>query len=234
MAKSRTKITRKSSKAKPTKKAGSKKKTTKKKITKQSSGKAGKKKSTRTKSTKSRSAKKSTGKTTPTAARKKPTKKVRATGNRSKKTVKQVVKEQMAEQAPVAKAAKIKSKLDRKQLTHYRDMLLERRLEIIADINGMEDTALRGKDTSNLSKLPLHMADVGSDNYDQDLTLGLMESERKMLNEIDEALDRIADGTFGICQTTGKPINKARLQAKPWAKYCIQAAREMEKRTPRF
>lgn len=122
-----------------------------------------------------------------------------------------------------------KIKMSKPELLHYRTLLLAKRAELIGDIDGMADSALRGKDTSNLSTMPLHMADVGSDNYDQDLMLGLMESERKLLREIDEALNRIADGTFGICQATGKPINKARLEAKPWAKYCIEAAREFER-----
>jgi RNA polymerase-binding protein DksA len=122
-----------------------------------------------------------------------------------------------------------KTKMSKQELLHYRTLLLVKRAELVGDIDGMADSALRGKDTSNLSTMPLHMADVGSDNYDQDLMLGLMESERKLLREIDEALNRIADGTFGVCQATGKPINKARLEAKPWAKYCIEAAREFER-----
>ncbi|MHB1158337.1 MAG: TraR/DksA family transcriptional regulator [Phycisphaerales bacterium] len=129
-----------------------------------------------------------------------------------------------------AKPVKLgKTKMSKPELLHYRTLLLVKRAELIGDIDGMADSALRGKDTSNLSTMPLHMADVGSDNYDQDLMLGLMESERKLLREIDDALHRIAEGTFGVCQATGKLINKARLEAKPWAKYCIEAARELER-----
>ncbi len=77
--------------------------------------------------------------------------------------------------------------------------------------------------------MPIHMADIGTDTYDQDFILGLAETERQGLREIDEALQRIESRTFGICQMTGKPIPKARLNAKPWAKYTIEAAREVER-----
>jgi DnaK suppressor protein len=73
------------------------------------------------------------------------------------------------------------------------------------------------------------MADIGTDTYDQDFMLGLAESERRRLREIDWALARIADRTYGVCQMTGKQIPKARLNAKPWARYTIEAAREIER-----
>jgi RNA polymerase-binding transcription factor DksA len=72
------------------------------------------------------------------------------------------------------------------------------------------------------------MADIGSDTYDQDFMLGLAESERRRIREIDEALQRIEDKTYGVCQMTGKQIPKARLNAKPWARYTVEAARLIE------
>jgi RNA polymerase-binding transcription factor DksA len=77
--------------------------------------------------------------------------------------------------------------------------------------------------------MPIHMADIGTDTYDQDFMLGLAEAERRRLREIDAALGRIEDRTYGVCQMTGKPIPKARLNAKPWARYTIEAAREIER-----
>ena len=64
--------------------------------------------------------------------------------------------------------------------------------------------------------------------WEQDFTLGLIANERQLVREIDEALQRIEDKTFGVCQMTGKPISKARLDAKPWAKYTIEAERIAE------
>jgi RNA polymerase-binding protein DksA len=121
----------------------------------------------------------------------------------------------------------VKTKLSPKDLRAFRDLLLEQRAELVGDLNAMEKSAL-STHGGNLSNLPIHMADIGTDTYDQDFTLSLAEAERRRLKEIDEALRRIEDKTYGICQMTGKPIPKARLKAKPWAKYTIEAARKLE------
>ena len=92
----------------------------------------------------------------------------------------------------------------------------------------MEIEALR-RESSELSRLPTHLADLGTDNYDQEFTLGLVDSERKLLKEIDEALDRTENGTYGICEGSGKSIPKTRLEAIPWARYCVGYARLLEK-----
>ena len=123
---------------------------------------------------------------------------------------------------------KVKTGLKKKDLNTFRDLLLEQRAEIVGDVQGFE--ASRGKNAGDLSHMPLHMADVGSDNFEQEFTLGLMESERRTLIEIDEALQRISDGTYGVCIESGVPIARPRLEAKPWAKYTIEVAREHERR----
>ena len=116
-------------------------------------------------------------------------------------------------------------------IEHFKQMLLEKRREIITNVNEMEDEALKQSrlDASgDLSSMPIHMADIGTDNYEQEFALGLMDSERKLLREIDDALQRIEDKTYGICEGTGKPIRKARLEAQPWARYCVEYARMLE------
>jgi RNA polymerase-binding transcription factor DksA len=77
------------------------------------------------------------------------------------------------------------------------------------------------------------MADMGTDNYEQEFTLGLVEKDRVVLREINQALAKIQDGTYGICEGTGKPIGKPRLEVQPWAKYSIEYARMLEKRMMR-
>ncbi len=121
----------------------------------------------------------------------------------------------------------IKSRLAPKTLDQYRNLLLIKRAELVGDLSAMEAEALQSGG-GNLSNVPLHMADIGTDTYDQDFMLGLAEKERSRLREIDDALRRIEERTYGVCQMTGKPIPKARLLAKPWAKYTIEAAREVE------
>ncbi|MHC4827646.1 MAG: TraR/DksA family transcriptional regulator, partial [Planctomycetota bacterium] len=123
---------------------------------------------------------------------------------------------------------KVKTKLKKKDLDLYRGLLLERRQELVGDLSAMEEQALQTA-ASNASHMPIHMADIGTDTYDQDFMLGLAEAERRRLREIDAALMRIEDRTYGVCQMTSKPIPKARLNAKPWARYTIEAAREIER-----
>ncbi len=126
---------------------------------------------------------------------------------------------------------KKKVRLNVADIEHFRQILLEKRHEIIGNVNEMKDEALKKSrlDASgDLSSMPIHMADIGTDNYEQEFALGLMDSERKLLNEIDDALQRIENKTYGICEATGKPIGKARLQAQPWARYCVEHARMLE------
>lgn len=116
-----------------------------------------------------------------------------------------------------------------RELEHFRDLLLAKRREILGDMSSMEREALRSSGGTNLSTLPIHMADMGTDNYEQEFTLGLVETERKLLREINQALAKIQNGSFGICEGTGKPISKARLEVQPWARYSIEYAKQMER-----
>lgn len=115
--------------------------------------------------------------------------------------------------------------LSKDDIEELRNMLLHKRAEILGDVNTLQNEALRANRqdaTGDLSTMPIHMADLGSDNYELEFTLGLIEGERAILKEIDEALERIRNGTYGFCQATGNPIGKARLKAKPWAKYSYE------------
>ena len=113
----------------------------------------------------------------------------------------------------------------------FKQMLLEKRHEIVGNVNEMQDEALKKSRldaAGDLSSMPIHMADIGTDNYEQEFALGLMDGERKLLREIDDALERIEQGTYGICEATNKQIAKARLEAKPWARYSVEYARMRE------
>ena len=127
-----------------------------------------------------------------------------------------------------SKPKKNQAGLNTKDLENFRDLLLAKRRELVGDMSSMEREALGGTSGSNLSNLPIHMADMGTDNYEQEFTLGLVEKDRVLLREINLALAKIQDGTYGICEGTGKPIGKARLEAKPWARYSIEHTRKME------
>ena len=127
------------------------------------------------------------------------------------------------------KPRKNQAGLNMRDLEHFRDLLLDKRRELVGDMSQMEREALRSSGNSNLSTLPLHMADMGTDNYEQEFTLGLVEKDRNLLREINAALAKIQNGTYGICEGTGKPISRARLEAQPWAKYSIEHARQLER-----
>jgi RNA polymerase-binding protein DksA len=127
------------------------------------------------------------------------------------------------------KPRKNQAGLSSKELEHYRDLLLEKRRELVGDMYSMESEALRTSGGTNLSSLPLHMADMGTDNYEQEFTLGLVEKDRGLLREINTALAKIQNGTFGICEGTGKPIGKPRLEAQPWARHSIEYARQTQR-----
>ena len=127
------------------------------------------------------------------------------------------------------KPRKNQAGLNSKELEHFRDLLLEKRRELVGDMYSMESEALRTDGSSNLSSLPIHMADMGTDNYEQEFTLGLVEKERGLLREINSALAKVQNGTYGICEGTGKPINKVRLEAQPWARHSIEYARQTQR-----
>ncbi|MHC5138194.1 MAG: TraR/DksA family transcriptional regulator [Planctomycetota bacterium] len=118
------------------------------------------------------------------------------------------------------------SKLSKKQLDYYRQLLVEKMYEILGDVSALEETLFQG--SGELSKMPVHLADVGTDSYEQEFNLGLVAEERKTLFDIQHAMDRIADGTFGICEGLGTPIESNRLEAIPWTRYSLKYARMIE------
>jgi DnaK suppressor protein len=136
-----------------------------------------------------------------------------------------------AKKVPAAKPKKVEP-LTKQDLEHFRLLLLEKRAELLGDVNSIESEALKKSRldaAGDLSSMPIHMADLGTDNFEQEFSLGLMASERKILSEINAALKRIDDGSFGICEGTGDPIPRARLEANPWARYTIEYASQMER-----
>ena len=118
-----------------------------------------------------------------------------------------------------------KSPYSAAELRHFRELLVERRARLTQSVDALEEEALKstGQDFS-----VDHMADHGSDNFEQDLSLSLVETERKELAEISDALVRIDDGSYGVCAGTGEPILRERLEAIPYARYSIDYQRRVE------
>ena len=119
------------------------------------------------------------------------------------------------------------------ELESYRSSLLTLRARLKGDLDQMTDEALNrgnGDGSGNLSNVPMHMADVGTENYDQEFDLGLIENQQVTLDQVHEALTRVDAGTFGVCVECNQPIAKPRLQAIPYTPHCIECARKLEPR----
>lgn len=111
------------------------------------------------------------------------------------------------------------------EMEQFRELLLRKRSRLSGDLNLMHGEALRATDDDVSTD---HMADYGSDRYEQDFTLGLIENEEEIVRHIDEALDRIESGEYGICVQCGNEIGVPRLQAIPHVRFCIECQRSSE------
>ncbi len=116
------------------------------------------------------------------------------------------------------------------ELAYFRKKLLTKRAELIGDMETMENETLRRGNggSGDGTRMPIHMAVGRSDNSEREFSIGLIQNERELLREIDDALRRIGEGTYGICAATHNRISKERLRAKPWATYCIEYRRAQE------
>ena len=102
------------------------------------------------------------------------------------------------------------------RLVELRDHLTSRRSNLTNDALSEQPT------------FSSHMADAATDTYDRDFALGMLSSEQDAIYQIEQAIDRIQNGTYGICELTGKPIEPARLEAVPWARFSAAAERQLE------
>jgi RNA polymerase-binding protein DksA len=127
----------------------------------------------------------------------------------------------------------VKNKFLKKDLKEFKKIVLKKKEEILDDFQHISNDTLRKSQkeaSGDISGYTYHMADVASDNYDREFSLGLASNERKFLNELDEALNRIEDGTFGICDDCRGQITKIRLKAVPSARLCIKCQQKKEKK----
>lgn len=115
-------------------------------------------------------------------------------------------------------------------LEAFRENLIALRDRHNGDASHLADEALRrsGSGGSNLSSMPIHMADLGTDAFEQEFTLSLLQNEEQVLGEIAAALERIKQGVYGRCEECQQEIPKARLQAVPYTRHCVSCARKLE------
>lgn len=113
----------------------------------------------------------------------------------------------------------------------YKKLLLSLREKLVGKVDYMQEEALkksRQDASGDLSNVPIHMAYVGTDNYERELMIELIQNGEDSVRNIDDALERIEEGTFGICEACEKKINRERLKAVPYASLCINCQREEE------
>lgn len=124
----------------------------------------------------------------------------------------------------------VKGGLSKAELKEFKALLLIRKATLQGDVKTLEDEACKkGTDAAgDLSTLPQHLADLGTDSHEQDISLGLMENETDELHEIQEAFERIKDGSFGLCETCRKKVPKERLKAIPYARLCVNCKKKEE------
>ncbi len=123
-----------------------------------------------------------------------------------------------------------------KELEKYKDLLLHKLVLLRQSVKDMEDSVLnrsRLDSSGDLTNIPTHIADISADTFSQDLTLGLIENEEDVIRKIENALERIDNKTYGICEYCKKKISKKRLEHVPYALLCIKCKTEEEQEFPR-
>jgi RNA polymerase-binding transcription factor DksA len=121
--------------------------------------------------------------------------------------------------------------MTREETEVFRQTLLALAERLRKDDAAVGDEALRqagGEASGNLSSVPLHLADMGTDAYERDMSASLLQNARQIQTQVAAALDRIEQGTFGRCEQCGGEIGKGRLQALPYTRYCVQCAQSAE------
>ena len=126
--------------------------------------------------------------------------------------------------------------MEKEELQKLKVQLEAERAKIADGLNHIERDNLNRsqRDASgDLSGYSFHMADMATDNFDREFSLDIASGEQTLLNRIDEALGKIKEGTYGICENCQKPISMKRLKAVPYAKLCIKCKEDEEKNTRR-
>jgi len=122
-------------------------------------------------------------------------------------------------------------KLAKKELNKYKELLLKEKAKILKEFKHLKNDALNKSQkeaSGDLSGYSYHLADMASDVYETDFLLRLAADEREKLYAIDDALKRVEEKTYGLCDKNKKPIAKNRLKAVPQAEFCLKCKKEQE------
>lgn len=123
--------------------------------------------------------------------------------------------------------------MEKKDLKTFEELLQKKKLDLLKGIDHIAKDALKKSQrdaAGDLSAYSLHMADMATDNYDREFSLGLADNEQKILHRIEAALERMEQKTFGVCDLCAKKISKVRLKAVPYAELCVPCQELQEKK----
>ncbi len=125
--------------------------------------------------------------------------------------------------------------LTREHIKQFRQLLITERAKLANEIKNIaRDASTSPREASgDLSAYTVHMADMAADTYERELSMNLVSSEQEILYQIDDALKRLDDGSFGLCQQCNQPIAMSRLKAVPYASLCINCQRTKEQKHKR-
>ncbi len=120
--------------------------------------------------------------------------------------------------------------MDRQDLIGYKEKLLTLRRRLLQEINSLEGSihTSQRESSGDVSTFSMHMADLGTDAMEREKVSILATSETQLFDDIGDALQRIEDQTYGACEMCGAPIRKERLDALPFARFCLACQREAE------
>ncbi|MCX5714006.1 MAG: TraR/DksA family transcriptional regulator [Candidatus Omnitrophica bacterium] len=127
----------------------------------------------------------------------------------------------------------MKKKYNKKELAEFKKLILKRKDEILDDIDHISEDTLKKSQkeaSGDISGYSYHMADVATDTYDREFSLGIASNERQFLYELNDALKKIEEGTFGNCEDCKRLITKIRLKVVPYARLCVKCQEKKEKK----
>lgn len=127
----------------------------------------------------------------------------------------------------------MKNKFNKKELAEFKKLILKQKEGVLEEIKHISDDTLKKSQkeaSGDISGYTYHMADMATDTYDREFSLGLASNERKLLYELDDALKKTEEGSFGICEECKSLIAKNRLKAVPYARLCVKCQEKKEKK----
>ena len=133
-----------------------------------------------------------------------------------------------AKAAVVREPARPKNGMPRREAAPFAMLLKAKQRLLSGDISHMEEESMKRGKHENAAQDISSFADLGTDNFEQEFTIGLIENEEDALHEIEQALERIKDGTYGACEGCNKRVSKERLKVIPFTRHCIECQRKEE------